>query len=169
MLIRPIIDADLPAVLDVYRQCEDFLALGPDPVASLKMIAGDRELSKQEGGEYCGIFDPQGDLIGIFDFVRSGFEGDAGCAFIELLMIGGPYRNRGWGKKAVEWLKEELRNQQPPADKIKAAVQVNNPAAIQFWLQLCFCIEGKAALQTDGTVTYPIILNLINPKGANHG
>ena len=29
--MRPIADADLPAVLEVYRQWQNFLALGPDP------------------------------------------------------------------------------------------------------------------------------------------
>ena len=31
MDIRPISDADLPALLEVYRQSEDFLALGTRP------------------------------------------------------------------------------------------------------------------------------------------
>src|SRR5512143_3408157 len=56
MIIRPIVDSDLPALLEVYRQCEDFLALGPDPHASPEMVEKDRALSRQEGGIYCGIF-----------------------------------------------------------------------------------------------------------------
>ena len=56
MLIRLIIDPDLPAVLEAYRQSEDFLALGPNPYASPEMIAADRELSREQGGEYCGLF-----------------------------------------------------------------------------------------------------------------
>ncbi len=56
MIIRPIVEPDLPAVLEVYRQSEDFLALGPDPHASPEMVAKDRELSRQEGGVFCGIF-----------------------------------------------------------------------------------------------------------------
>ncbi len=30
--IRPIVAEDFPALLEVYRQCEDFLALGPQPM-----------------------------------------------------------------------------------------------------------------------------------------
>ena len=56
MLIRPIVDFDIPAVLEVYRQSEDFLALGPDPHASLEMVEKDRALSRQQGEVYCGIF-----------------------------------------------------------------------------------------------------------------
>ena len=48
--IRPIEDADLPAVLEVYRQSQDFLALGPAAAASPEMVEADRALSRQEGG-----------------------------------------------------------------------------------------------------------------------
>ena len=37
LIIRPIDRDDLPAVLEVYRQCEDFLALGPISEASMAM------------------------------------------------------------------------------------------------------------------------------------
>ncbi len=74
MIIRPITDSDLPAVLEVYRQSEDFLALGPDPHASPEMVEKDRELSRQEGGVYCGIFleNPAMNL--------AGFENPSGLA-----------------------------------------------------------------------------------------
>jgi len=56
MLIRPILDADLPAVRVVYRHCVDFLFLGNNLKGSLKMIAGEWEVSAQEGGEYMGQY-----------------------------------------------------------------------------------------------------------------
>ncbi len=114
MLVRPILDSDLPAVLEVYRQSEDFLALGPNPHASMEMIAADRALSRAENGEYCGLFAEDGTLQGIFDFVRSGYAGDPGCAYIELLMIAAPYRGRGLGEQAVRWLEKELGDDLTP-------------------------------------------------------
>ena len=36
--IRPITENDLEEVFEVYRQCEDFLALGPKPKASMAMV-----------------------------------------------------------------------------------------------------------------------------------
>ena len=56
-VIRPFnnTEADLMAVLEVYRQCEDFLALGPVPTASLEMVQSDLEHSKEEGGVFCLI------------------------------------------------------------------------------------------------------------------
>lgn len=168
MLVRPITDSDLPAMLEVYRQCEDFLALGPNPHASMEMIASDRALSRAAGGEYCGLFTEEGTLMGIFDFVRSGFGGDPGCAFLELLMIAAPYRGRGLGEEAVRWLEKELTDphpqpfslegergkDQPKISTLRAGVQVNNPGAIRFWQRMGFAITSGAEPQTDGTVCY---------------
>lgn len=151
MHIRPITDADLPAVLEVYRQCEDFLALGPNPQASLEMIAADRDITRVQSGEFCGLFAPDGSLIGIFDFVRSGFNGDPACAFIELLMIAAPYRSQGTGARAVAWLEADLRR--AGAARLEAAVQANNPLGIHFWEGMGFNIVGLAESQLDGTVT----------------
>ena len=49
-LFRPYEERDLPAVLEVYRQCEDFLALGPVARASLQMVQQDLAISRQENG-----------------------------------------------------------------------------------------------------------------------
>jgi ribosomal protein S18 acetylase RimI-like enzyme len=54
--IRRVTDDDLDAVLDVYRECEDFLALGPVPLASMEMVRSDIATSQGEGGLFCGIF-----------------------------------------------------------------------------------------------------------------
>ncbi len=171
MQIRPITDLDIPAVLEVYRLCEDFLALGPDPHASPEMVDRDRELTRPEGGVYCGIFlegvnknltgsgsnlsGSMGKLVGILDYIPN-YNGDPGAAFIELLMIAGPYRGRGLGKAAVDWLLTQVLSGETAHQRLFAAVQTNNPAAIRFWRGLGFRITGPAAPQTDGTVTYPI-------------
>jgi ribosomal protein S18 acetylase RimI-like enzyme len=152
MQIRPIQDSDLPAVLAVYRQCEDFLALGPVPTASLEMIAADRELSRSEGSQYNGLFAEDGTLMGIFDFVRSGYQGDPGCAYIELLMIAAPYRGRGLGEEAVRWLEKELIGS--GTSLLRAGVQVNNSGAVRFWQRMGFAIASEAELLADGTVCY---------------
>jgi len=55
--IRPVEqnEAELEQVLAVYRQCEDFLALGPVAMASLEMVAADLALSGLKGGTFCAI------------------------------------------------------------------------------------------------------------------
>ena len=39
--LRPVTPTDLDAVLEVYRLCEDFLALGPVATASMEMLQKD--------------------------------------------------------------------------------------------------------------------------------
>src|SRR5512140_667494 len=65
-------DGELAAILEVYRQCEDFLSLGPVSVASMHMVENDLEISKKEDGIFCLIYrsDSQ-DVLGVFDFVKS--------------------------------------------------------------------------------------------------
>jgi GNAT superfamily N-acetyltransferase len=165
MLIHPILDSDLPAVLEVYRQCEDFLALGPQPRASLEMVQADRALSCQLGGEFCGIFTEDGILVGIFDFLRAGFEGDPGCAFLELLMIAAPFRRQGIGEWALAWLEAELRRAGVP--RLKSGVQVNNPQAIRFWQRMGFAITSSAEPQPDGTIAYRLEKTLDRSQRGN--
>jgi len=162
--IRPILDADLDAVLELYRQSEDFLALGPAAHASPEMVAGDRALSQQQGGVFCGIYkcdllSQAGPgtinrtlifLMGILDYAPD-YGGEPGVTFIELLMIAPAYRRQGLGAAMVSWLLAETH-----AHTLRAAVQVNNPLAIRFWQRLGFRITGPAEPQTDGTTTYPI-------------
>ena len=104
--------------------------------------------------------------------MRLGYQGDLGCAYIELLMIAAPYRGRGLGEEAVRWLEDELRQayagpQSPSASTqkeegnpkitvLRAGVQVNNPGAVRFWQRMGFTIVSGAELQPDGTVCYQL-------------
>lgn len=54
--IHPIAQDNLDAILEVYEQCEDFLALCQCPPASMEMVLEDIELSRAEGGVFCGIY-----------------------------------------------------------------------------------------------------------------
>ena len=66
---RPLGAGDAEAVFDVYRQCEDFLALGPQPQASAEMVAQDMKLSREQGGLFLGIYLDDGTLAGVFDVI----------------------------------------------------------------------------------------------------
>jgi hypothetical protein len=92
LAIHPISPDELDAVLNVYRQCEDFLALGPVPTASMEMVLKDIEISKGYGGLFCGIYTSEGKMIGIIDYVPSNFEGDPYASCLSLLMIAAPFR-----------------------------------------------------------------------------
>ncbi len=160
--VRPLSEADLDDVLAVYRQCEDFLALGPVPTASMAMVRADWQLSQGQGGVFCGIYDPGGVLMGVLDVIPSGFEGAADEACLELLMIAAPYRSGGLGTAVVHALEEELV-QHHPVRLIRAGVQANNPGAIRFWQRHGFVITGEAALMPDGTTAFPLCKMLTDP------
>jgi ribosomal protein S18 acetylase RimI-like enzyme len=129
--IRAITRADLDAVLDMYAQCEDFLALGPVPTASMEMVLKDIEISQAEGGVFCGITTGDGQMIGVVDFVSRNFEGDLQAAFLSLLMIAAPFRKQGFGKAIVAAVEKEIQKD-AQVKAILAGVQVNNPQAVRF-------------------------------------
>ena len=152
--IRPTTRDELDAVLDVYRQCEDFLALGPVPVASMEMVLQDLEISRQEGGILCGIYDAtDGTMIGVVDYVPRNFEGNPHHAFLSLLMIAMPYRQHGVGKAVVEAIEYEIRKD-ARVMAILSGVQVNNPQAEQFWQKRGYRIVSGPTLMPDQTTVF---------------
>jgi len=150
--IRPIQADDLPGILEVYRQCQDFLALGPEPVASLEMVQTDIEVSQQEGGIFCGIFNPEGP-IGVLDYSPVNFQGNPQHAFISLLMIAAPHRGRGIGQHIVKRVEAEIKRDKQVTTTF-TAVQVNNPPALRFWQRNGYRIVSGSEVQPDSTITY---------------
>ncbi len=152
--IRPIIPDELDAILDVYRQCEDFLALGPVPMASMAMVLQDIEISRREGGVFCGIYDAvDGRMIGVVDYVPFGFEGDPHLAHLSLLMIAAPFRQRGVGQVVVEAIEQEIMKD-VQVTTILSGVQVNNPQAVQFWQKRGYRIVSGPTLMPDQTTVF---------------
>lgn len=153
--IQPVTPDELDAVLNVYRQCEDFLALGPVSTASMEMVQKDIEISKEYGGLFCGIYTLAGEMIGIMDYVPSNFEGDAHAAYLSLLMIAAPFRKQGIGKAVVEAVEKEIKKN-PQIDKILAGVQVNNLQAVQFWQRNDYRIVSGPKLLADQTTVFDL-------------
>ncbi len=156
LLIRPITTADLDAVLHVYVQCEDFLALGPVAHASMEMVLGDLEVSKKAGGIFCGIFSSSGEVLGVIDYVPSNFAGNPAHAFLELLMIAVPFRNQGIGRIVVEQIEAEI-HKDPQVTAILSGVQVNNPAGIAFRQKMGYHITSEARKLPDQTIVYDLL------------
>jgi RimJ/RimL family protein N-acetyltransferase len=148
--VIPLSDVDQQAVLEVYRQCEDFLALGPQSKASMKMVQADMELSHDRGGLFCGIFNVNGTLLGVVDYLPSGFEGNAHHAFLELLMIGMPHRGHGLGGTIVAAVEAEIFHN-PTIQAILLGVQVNNPDARRFWVRCGYVEIRGPTLMPDQT------------------
>jgi GNAT superfamily N-acetyltransferase len=151
--IRPIHDEDLSDVLAVYRQCQDFLALGPNPIATAEMVQQDFGHSRLQGGLYCLILDSIGQTIGVIDYLPSHFEGNPEQAFIALLMIAAPFRRRGLGHQVLSQI-ENLIQENDQIRGINTAVQVNNPDALCFWQKNGYAIISGPEVQPDTTITY---------------
>jgi ribosomal protein S18 acetylase RimI-like enzyme len=153
--IRPVTREDLEAVLDVYRQCEDFLALGPVPTASMEMVLKDIEISQGEGGIFCGIYCADGKMIGVLDYVPANYQGEAQSAYLALLMIVADHRGQGLGKAVVEAFDEEIRKN-GQVRTILAGVQVNNLQAVQFWQRRGYRIVSGPKRMPDQTTVYDL-------------
>jgi len=165
--IRPVVQDDLNAILEVYRQCEDFLALGPVASASMEMVLKDLELSREQGGIFCGIYSADGEMIGVLDYVPANFEGDPQAAYLALLMIAAPFRKRGIGKAVVEAFEEEIRKD-PRIKVIHSGVQVNNPQAIEFWQRRGYRIVSGPRHHPDQTTAFDLRKDL-EWQGNRHG
>jgi len=151
--IHPVTHADLSATLHVYKQCEDFLALGPVAVASMDMVLKDIEMSENEGGIFCGIYKADGEMIGVIDYVPNHYKGEPSQAFLELLMIAAPHRDQGVGKAVVEAVEAEIRKGEK-VSAIFSGVQVNNPQAIKFWQRNGYRIISRPTLFPDQTTAF---------------
>lgn len=151
---------DLPAVLEVYRQCEDFLALGPVATASEQMVRQDMEHAVKVGSLFCGIYNDAGEMIGIVDYLPQGFEGNPQHAFIELLMIGQPYRAQGVGTAVVDYVETEVRRN-PHITAILSGTAVNNPVAIRFWQSRGYRIVGEPKVFPDNQQGFDLRKDLI--------
>lgn len=149
--IRPITENDLEEVLDVYRQCEDFLALGPEPRASMAMVLKDIQTSRSEKSLFCGIFASDGKMIGVVEFVPNSFNGEAHLAFISLMMIVSALRNQGIGTRVLELIESKIR-ETGRVSEIRTAVQQNNPAALRFWKRNNYHVFGNPEHRPDRTV-----------------
>ena len=153
--IRPVAPDDLTAVLDVYRQCEDFLALGPVSTASMAMVQADLERSRAEGGAFCGVYTPEGQMVGVVDYLPRGFDGNPHFAALSLLMIALPFREQGIGAAIVAAVEGEIRKD-PGVTAILSGVQVNNPRAVQFWQKLGYHIVSGPKRMPDQTTAFEL-------------
>lgn len=139
-------------LLALYRRCEDFLALNPlAPSADAAMIQRDLTTTAAEGGYYCAVQAPGGELLGVVDFIPRGFQEQPQQAFLELLMLPADRRGQGLGARVLACVEDALRID-PQVTALLAGCQVNNPRGLRFWLRQGFEMITEAETQPDGTV-----------------
>jgi ribosomal protein S18 acetylase RimI-like enzyme len=163
--IRPVVPADHPALHEVYRQCEDFLSLGPAAKASLDMVISDIEEAKAESGIFSGIFYGK-KMIGVVSYVPSRFEFRPVDAFILLLMLIPPYRRKGIGTDVLDRVEKEILAH-GRVRSIKCGVQVNNPDAQRFWQKHGYQVTGGPDLLPDKTTVYHLRKEIV--RGGKSG
>ncbi|MDD5191349.1 MAG: GNAT family N-acetyltransferase, partial [Dehalococcoidales bacterium] len=144
---------DLNAILSVYRQCDDFLALCPEPVASMEMVQNDIKLSREHSGTFCGIFLLDGKMIGVIDVVPEDFDKGKGVSFIALLMVAKTYRNHNIGTQVVTAVENDFRKNHH-CNMMRLGVMVNNPKALRFWQRLGYHIYEGPMILPDKTTVY---------------
>jgi ribosomal protein S18 acetylase RimI-like enzyme len=150
--IRNVDENDIDSILGIYKQCEDFLSLGPVPCASRQMILDDFKISEEEGGTFCGIF-IKDEIVGVIDFVLNNFEGNPNNAYLSLLMISKYHRRKGIGRDVVRAVEKEILKNNF-IKSILAGVQTNNKPAIAFWERMGYKIVSGPELLPDTTIAY---------------
>lgn len=153
---------DIDAIFEVYKQCEDFLSLGPVPYASKQMILDDFKISEEEGGTFCGIY-INGEMIGVVDFVLSNFDGKPNNAFLSLLMISKCQRGKGIGRDVVEAVEMEILKNHS-IESILAGVQTNNEPAIGFWKEMGYKIVSGPELLPDRTIAFRLKKDILSSE-----
>ena len=157
--IRSVSEHELQDVLNVYRACEDFLALGSVPHASMNMVLKDIDSSRREGGRYCGIYSRTGQMIGVVDYVCSGFRNDPRLAYFSLLILAPPFRQTGLGTCVVQLIEAEMQKQHG-VTTVLTYVQVNNSGGLQFWTKRGYRVVAGPEMQPDQTTVLHLQKNL---------
>jgi len=132
------------------------------------MVLEDMEHSHREGSLFCGIYAPEGRMIGVVDYLPSGYRGDPQLACLYLLMIAASFRSQGIGA-AVVAVVEKAIGANPEVAAILAGVQVNNPRAVRFWLKRGYRITGGPDLMPDRTIVFSLRKDLGEQPGGVPG
>jgi GNAT superfamily N-acetyltransferase len=158
--LKNVISEDFDDILDVYRQCEDFLSLGPEPKASPEMVTRDIEDTYKEGGVFKGIYTGI-KLIGVVSYITRGFAGKLSDACLYLLMIVPSFRNKGLGTKIIEIIEKEILSD-TKITAILAGVQVNNPLGLKFLRKNGYRVTSGPELMPDGTTVFHLRKDLVH-------
>jgi RimJ/RimL family protein N-acetyltransferase len=156
LTVRTAAPTDVPAILEVYRQCEDFLSLGPVPVASRAMVTADIKHAETANGSFCVIEDEAGRVMGVLEF---SVAEPKRTAVLYLLMISRRHRKKGCGTAVVRALESYLRGKYS-VETIESGVQVNNPDAIRFWKRCGFQVDTVPRNHEDGTTAFEMTRTL---------
>jgi len=131
-------EAEAEAVLRVYEQCADVLALQTPEPPSIEMVRSDMRATAQLQGVLAGIARRDSDeLIGVIGFVPRNFRGQRDYAFVSLLMIGAAHRRQGFGTEAYRAVEEAIFRD-PEVKRIGALLLPQHEPSYAFAAKLGF-------------------------------
>jgi len=144
---------DYPAAVEVYRRSPRFIVeLNGRPAESidLAMVEEDAAQAANHGAPFVGLsLRASGEMIGVADFVPSGYRGRPSLAWLALLMIAEPYQRQSYGAEAYRLIEEAIFAD-PDVQTIGLGVLVNNGPAIAFWQRMGFQRAGSTVKDKDG-------------------
>lgn len=160
--IHTVSENELDQLMEVYRQCEDFLSLGPVATASMQMVMTDIESAQNNQANYCSIHSDKQGMIGVVEYTTGEYLGHPEFACLELLMIAKPFRARGIGHMVVNTVEQEIQKVNPQVSIIYSGVQVNNPKAILFWQKNGYKITSGPKEMPDQTIVYDLQKRIVS-------
>jgi len=144
---------DYPKVVEVYRQTPHFIVeLNGRPADSigLEMVEEDAAQAANHGATFAGFFLRESDqMIGVADYVPSGYAGQPNRAWIALLLIAEPYQRQGYGMEAYRLIEEAIFAD-PDVETLGLGVLVNNGPALGFWQAMGYGRVGSTVQDRDG-------------------
>lgn len=151
--MRPLGARDYPDAVEIYRHTTRFIVeLNGRPAESigLEMVEEDAAQAANHGAQFVGLFlRPGGEMIGVADFVPSGYKGRPSQAWIALLMIAEPYQRQGYGAEACRLIEDSILAD-PGVQTIGLGVLITNGPALSFWQAMGYQRVGSTVQDKDG-------------------
>lgn len=132
--LRPLENDDLDSVVSLYRATPNYftaIGFGGEPVSKLALQRDFME-AQRTGSRmlYAVVRRDDHVLVGVADIQLEATV--SGTATIELLLIGGPYQQRGYGSEAADILERELCAT-PNIELVQAGVAETSKLGQRFW------------------------------------
>ena len=144
---------DYAAAVEIYRHTTRFVVeLNGRPAESigLEMVEEDAAQAAQHGAQFVGLFlHPGGEMIGVADFVPSGYKGRPSQAWIALMMIAEPYQRQGYGAEACRLIEDSILAD-PDVQTIGLGALIVNGPALAFWQAMGYQRVGSTVQDKDG-------------------
>lgn len=158
--IRLLKAEDEPALQELCRSCRDYciMVTGREPrVSDAKRILIDLPPGKTKEDKFVyGIFDMDGQMIGVMDIVRD--YHDTGEWTIGLLMIHPEQRGKGFGRRMHAFVRHLIINK--GGQILRIGVFKENKRAWKFWRELGYVEQEFVTRHYEGRDHSVVIMKM---------